>query len=208
MSESPPRTQPRQRRWRPPGPPDNEIPHSAPVHTVLGRGPDAALFLVEAQAYTTGVLFSAALRLRRRFDSYGPNMHMELMGSPTRTSGADDPDERLMLGVQLSDGRRTIMTTGFLPVTQIDAPADPGALSLTSTPAGSIGDLSSDVRYFSSPGGSPWASRRPSPSWTARPLPQPEPWLPLSGHRSLRKTGNRHRPRRRLPAAGSQKAFD
>jgi len=122
------------------------------VHTVLGRGPDAALFLVEAQAYTTGVLFSAALRLRRRFDSYGPNMHMELMGSPTRTSGADDPDGRLMLGVQLSDGRRTVMTTGFLPVTQADAPADPDALSLLSTPGGGFsGDLSSDVRYWLRP---------------------------------------------------------
>lgn len=122
------------------------------MHTVLGRGPDAALFLVEAQAYTTGVLFSAALRLRRRFDSYGPNMHMELMGSPTRTSGADDPDGRLMLGVQLSDGRLTVMTTGFLPVTQADAPADPDALSLLSTPGGGFsGDLSSDVRYWLRP---------------------------------------------------------
>ncbi len=47
------------------------MPHSAPVHTVLGRGPDAALFLVETQACSTGVLFSMALRLRRRFNSYG-----------------------------------------------------------------------------------------------------------------------------------------
>ena len=72
---------------------------------VLGRGPDAALFLGEVQAYSTGVLFSAALRLRRRMDGNLPNMHMELMGVPARNAEAGDPEERLMVGVQFADDR-------------------------------------------------------------------------------------------------------
>jgi len=146
VSESSPNAQPRQRRWRPPGPPDNEVPHSAPLHAVLGRGPDAALFLVGAQAYSTGVVLSAALRLCRRFDSY--NMHMELTGMPARNAGAADPNKRLMLGVQFADGRRAVMTTGFRAATPVGDSGTAGAVSLVSIPAGSIGELSFDVRYW------------------------------------------------------------
>lgn len=150
--------QPRRPPWRPPGPPDNEVPHSVPVHTLLGRGPDAVMFLTGAQGYSTGVAFSVAVRLRRRFDDYRGNIHMELIGGLPR-GASHDPDSRLMMGVEFSDGRRASMRSALDPSQRADTSGDSAVVSLLAMPAGSVSELSLDSRLW------------------MRPLPTPGPLL-------------------------------
>ncbi|WP_188940650.1 hypothetical protein [Nakamurella endophytica] len=69
-------------------------------------------------------------------------------GSPR---GGADPDDRLMLGVQLPDGRRLVMQPGSVPPAGVDPFANPAAPALTSMVGGLVGDLSQDFRYWLRP---------------------------------------------------------
>ncbi len=85
-------------------PPENELPKAVAVDAVLGRGPDAVVAVSVVQAYTTGLSFEVAVRLRtspRGLLRHGLHALMD--------GGWDDEevdlDQRLLLGVEYADGR-------------------------------------------------------------------------------------------------------
>jgi hypothetical protein len=80
-------------------PPENEIPVAVPVDTVLARTGGAVIALIAVRAYTTGVAFDLAVRVRAWPDSTRHGLS-ELVFDHDRTGG------RLLLGVELSDGSR------------------------------------------------------------------------------------------------------
>lgn len=88
--------------------PDNEAPVAVPTSTVLGRGPDAAVLLTSALAYSTGTEFMLSIRVRRQAGRSAKPLH-QLM----HRFGFDEVDanQAFLLGVQYADGRRT-MTSG------------------------------------------------------------------------------------------------
>jgi hypothetical protein len=61
-----------------------------------------------------------------------------------------DADGRLMMGIQLADGRRAVMTS-WRPSWAGAAPANPDAAVLVSSPGGAIGDIVFDVRFWLTP---------------------------------------------------------
>ena len=133
--------------WRPPAPPSNEIPRTIAVHSPLGRGPDAALFITSAQAYRGGVQFTVAVRLRRPTEHQPLNLMTQFMGGPTRDTV--DPEGRLLIGVELSDGRRAVMVNGLRPSSE--EAADPAAVTLAWTPGGMHTELAAEARYWMTP---------------------------------------------------------
>ncbi len=116
---------------------------------MLGQGPDAAMFLTAVLAYSTSMTFTVGLRLRHPLNDYYANVHAGLTGMPLRGPSRGDPEGRFMLGIQLSDGRRAVMTSSFTPE-GIGAAAQPAAVSLLSI-GGAFGDLSTDARYWLRP---------------------------------------------------------
>ena len=124
-------------------PPDNEIPVSVPVNTVLGRTPDACIALVGVAAYTTGVTFRLAVRMRTRAPSVeGISRVMTGYHLP-----GDDPEARLLLGVEFADGRRASnLSGGPLPADVPDA-----AAPVLSPSGGGGGDRAQDLDYWLSP---------------------------------------------------------
>ncbi len=131
--------------WRPVGPPANEIPRTVAVDRPLGRGPNAALFIASAQAYSGGVQFTVMVRLRRSNNDQPLNLMTQFMGGPTRET--IDPDGRLLIGVELPDGRRAVMANGLRPPGPTDEAADPAALTLSWTPGGMHNELAAEARY-------------------------------------------------------------
>lgn len=135
--------------WRPLGPPDNEIPRTVPINSPLGRGPDAALFITSVQAYRGGVQYTVSVRLRRRTDHQPLNLMTQFMGGPTRDTV--DPERRLLIGVELSDGRRAVMVNGLRPPSPTDEAADSAAVTLAWTPGGLHNELAAEARYWMTP---------------------------------------------------------
>ena len=87
------------RRW---GPPDNEVPQPVALSAVLARTGDVAVAITGVQAYTTGVAFTLAVRLRHDRVLPGRRDLHDLVG------GWHGPaEDQLMLGVEFSDGRAT-----------------------------------------------------------------------------------------------------
>lgn len=85
--------------WRRTTPPDNEVPVVVATSVVLGRTGAVAVALIGLQAYSNGVAFTIAARQE-------PSAARSLpvfvdSGGMSR----DDVDERLLLGIELSDGR-------------------------------------------------------------------------------------------------------
>lgn len=92
--------------WRiPPERPDNEIGWGLPVSVVLARTQDAAVAVTHITAFTTGVAFNLAVRLRVAPDGLRRGGLYELI-SPYGPPGMDvDLDRRLLFGVEYADGR-------------------------------------------------------------------------------------------------------
>lgn len=153
MTEPTPRPAPQpaaaRARWRPSGPPDNQVPRTVAVDRLLGRGPNAALFISTAQAYSGGVQFTVMVRLRRSNDNQPLNLMTQFMGGPTRDT--IDPDSRLLIGVELSDGRRAVMANGLRPPGPTDEDVDPAAVTLSWTPGGMHNELAAEARYWMTP---------------------------------------------------------
>lgn len=79
--------------------PENEVPVAVPLNTVLARTDDAAIALTGLQVYSTGVSFQLAVRVRFPLEPAHRGLS-ELVfdhGFPTA--------DRLLLGVELADGR-------------------------------------------------------------------------------------------------------
>jgi hypothetical protein len=81
--------------------PDNEVPAPVPFTAVLGRTDDVAVCIADMHAYTTGLSFRLAVRLRQM----RPGLHHRIFDMVSgREPGTPDGD-RLLLGVECADGR-------------------------------------------------------------------------------------------------------
>ena len=93
-------------------PPENEIPVVVPISTLLARTDTIAVALIGGHAYTDGLRFDLAVRLRQ--EPQGSMRHRSyVMLSPYAGSG--DDDEQFLLGVEYADGRTAtnFETLGF-----------------------------------------------------------------------------------------------
>ena len=86
-------------------PPENEIPVAIPLNSVLARTHDAAIALTGLQVYTTGVSFDLAVRVRSWPDEDRGGLSGLVFDHGRRRS-------RLLLGVELADGRRASNVDG------------------------------------------------------------------------------------------------
>lgn len=105
------------------GPPDNELPGTIAFHAVLGRTDELALALVGADAYSTGLLISIAVRLRHS-DPFGDDLAHELYGHHRRGASGGE----LLLGVAYADGRTASNVSARQyrdPFGELDQPEQP-----------------------------------------------------------------------------------
>jgi hypothetical protein len=100
------------------GPPENEVPGAIAFRAVVGRTDEFVVAIVGADAYSTGISISIAIRLRHTDRS---ELAHELFGHRRRgSSGAE-----LLIGVAYPDGRTasTVSPTSFPdPLTDLDQP--------------------------------------------------------------------------------------
>jgi len=94
--------------------PDNEIGWVLPISAILGRTPDAAVAVTHMTAFTTGVAFNLAVRLRVVPDNVGRHGLYALIGAHLPPGVNVDPDQRLLLGVEYADGRTAINTDSMV----------------------------------------------------------------------------------------------
>lgn len=131
------------------GPPENEVPIGVPISAVLGRTGDVAVALMGAQAYSSGVTLQVAVRLRR--EPAGPlrsSMHDLIDGR----GGADDVDQRLLLGLEYSDGRIATNLGGLRRLSGLDEDrADDVREPVLIPNGGGGGDRHWDQTYWLSP---------------------------------------------------------
>ncbi|HEY5881664.1 MAG TPA: hypothetical protein VIU11_22330 [Nakamurella sp.] len=125
--------------------PENEIPAAVPISTLLARTDDVAIALIGAQAYSAGLRFDLAVRLRQEPRGTMAQKSFALLhGYPEQ--GSDDP---LLLGVEYADGRTATNIPGagwaFGPVG-----ADPDQPSL-SPAGGGGGGRSYDQSFWLTP---------------------------------------------------------
>lgn len=106
-----------------------------------------AVALVGAQAYRSGVAFDLAVRLRHEpRGASSRNLHLAVSG---HSYTEDDQEQRLLLGIELSDGRTATNLTPPWPPSDDDGPA--GQRPLLSGGGGGGGGRTYDVGYFLSP---------------------------------------------------------
>jgi hypothetical protein len=79
--------------------PENEVPGSVVLDEVLAGDGETAVFMTTARAYSTGVELNLEVRARHVTADGGG----DLMGAVHGHGGSDD---RLLLGIEFSDGRR------------------------------------------------------------------------------------------------------
>jgi hypothetical protein len=123
-------------------PPANEIPGTAALSLLLARTDDLAVALIGLRAYSTGLLFDLAVRLRTpdRLDREGGPLYQVVAG-PFRGEHA------FLLGFEYPDGRTaTNLRWDFRP--PFDAADDP---QLLPSGGGGGGDQTFDAGYFLSP---------------------------------------------------------
>jgi hypothetical protein len=177
--------------------PENEVPGSVVLDEVLAGDGETAVFMTTARAYSTGVELSLEVRARHVTADGGG----DLMGAVHGHGGSDD---RLLLGIEFSDGRRC---------TNLGNPFTSGGADSTDQPVfmpggGSGGARSSDLTLFLSPLPPPgelrvvclWptrglpetitvlvadnilaAAQRVRVLWPWEPEPEPQPPLPPPG---------------------------
>jgi len=122
------------------GPPENELPGAIAFHAVVGRTDQLVVAIIGADAYSTGISISIAVRLRHSDRS---DLAHELFGH--RRGGASG--ERLLVGVAYPDGRTA---------TNVSAPSFPDPLTGPDQPTlaqagGGGGGRSFNTRYWLSP---------------------------------------------------------
>lgn len=123
------------------GRPENEVPVPVPLSLVLARTEDLAVVLVRAQAYTSGIAFTLAVRLRHSRVLPGRRDLHELIG------GWGGRADGLLLGVEYSDGRAA-STAG---VGRAPAPGSGLGQALLVPAGGGGSELSVDHDYWLTP---------------------------------------------------------
>lgn len=125
--------------WRRRHRPANEIPASVPVDAAIGSSGDLVVFIPSLSVYSNGIAFTVEARGRG-----GPGSDDRPVALVDGLLGNAPARDRLLLGVELADGRRCIST----PRGQEADPADE-LLLLSSGGSGSNGVGSAE--WFLSP---------------------------------------------------------
>jgi hypothetical protein len=124
--------------------PDNEVPAPVAFTAVLGRTDDVAVCIAGMHAYTTGLSFRLAVRLRQMRPGLRNRMFDMVSGHGPGTPAED----RLLLGVEYADGRTVSNIAGDDWFAMDELPDD----QLVLTPGGGGGGgLSYDQRFWLSP---------------------------------------------------------
>jgi hypothetical protein len=92
-----------QRRMSAPG---NEFPAGVGLTLLLARSDDAAVGLTQVEAFSTGFRFNLAVRLRRVRPELAHGGLFMLIGAHARPGLEIPLKDRLLLGIEYSDGRR------------------------------------------------------------------------------------------------------
>lgn len=127
--------------------PNNELGCALPVAVVLGRTADAAIAVTSVTAFTTGVSFNLAVRLRVLPDSIRAHGLFGLVGGHHMPGIDMDPDRQLLLGVEYADGRTA--TNAGRPVWPLGTEDE--AEPILVPHGGGGGDLAVDQTYWLSP---------------------------------------------------------
>jgi hypothetical protein len=124
--------------------PDNEVPAPVPFTAVLGRTEDLAVCLAGMDAYTTGLSFRLAVRLRKARSG----LHHRLFEMVSGHGPGTPAEDRLLLGVEYADGRTVSNLAGdawfaMREASDHELVLNPGG--------GGGGGLSYDQRFWLSP---------------------------------------------------------
>lgn len=124
--------------------PDNEVPAPVPFTAVLGRTDELAVCIVGMHAFTAGLSFRLAVRLRHMRQGL-PHRMFEMVSGHGPGTPAED---RLLLGVEYADGRTVSNVNGDDWFATGELPED----RLVLRPGGGGGGgLSYDQRFWLSP---------------------------------------------------------
>jgi hypothetical protein len=130
-------------------PPENEFPASVGLTVMLGRSDDTAVGITQIEAFSTGFLFTLAVRVRRLPPELAHGGLFNLVGSHP-VAGVDIPlERRLLLGLEYADGRRASTLPG-MPMPGPDTMEDGQSLVLMQH-GGSGGSQGVDQTYWVSP---------------------------------------------------------
>jgi hypothetical protein len=129
-------------------PPDNEFPAGVGLTVVLGRNDDAAVGITHVEAFSSGFLFTLAIRVRQPRPHLAHGGLFMAVGSHV-TPGVELPlEDRLLLGIEYADGRRTSTLSDI----RMSGPMAVPDQQLILLSAGGSGDERSvDQMYFVTP---------------------------------------------------------
>lgn len=94
-------------QWQPRmSPPENEFPAGIGLTAMLARTDDAAVGITQIEAFSTGFQFRLAVRVRQARPHLVPGRLMMLVSSHVHPGVEIPLQERLLLGIEYSDGQR------------------------------------------------------------------------------------------------------
>jgi hypothetical protein len=124
--------------------PDNEVPAPVPFTAVLGRTYDVAVCIAGMHAYTTGLSFRLAVRLRQM----PTGLHHRIFEMVSGHGPGTPAEDRLLLGVEYADGRTASNIAGVDWFARDELSDDQLVLA---PGGGGGGGLSYDQRFWLSP---------------------------------------------------------
>jgi hypothetical protein len=130
-------------------PPDHEFPAGVGPYVLLGHTDDAAVGLTRLEAFSTGFQFTLAVRVRQPRPEFARGGLYRLISSHVHPGVEVRPEDRLLLGIEYSDGRRA-STLSDMRMHGPGAMTDRDLLVLVQHGGGG-GELSVDQPYWVAP---------------------------------------------------------
>ncbi|MGI5214124.1 hypothetical protein [Plantactinospora sp. CA-290183] len=130
-------------------PPENEFPAGVGLTALIGRTDEAAVGITQIEAYSTGFQFTLAVRLRQARPNRARGGLFMLISSHAHPGIEIPLEDRLLLGIEYSDGRRA-STLKNMRMLGPAAMADGGQLVLVGQGGGG-GEQSVHQTYWVSP---------------------------------------------------------
>jgi hypothetical protein len=138
------------RRWRRlMSPPENELPAAVGLTVLLGRSDDAAVGVTQVEAFSTGFRFTLAVRVRQARPALIHGGLFMLLSSHVSRGVEIALEDRLLLGIEYADGRRT-SNLHDMPMPSAGARVDDQRLVLAQQGGGGDGQ-SVDQTYWVTP---------------------------------------------------------